>query len=107
MNKNNKIGIIGLGYVGLPLARLLATKYGVIGYDIDSKRIDELKKGVDTTLEVDAEVLKPVIVSDISGGTGLQFTNYLRDLEKCNVYIVTVPTPVNKKNKPTFCTSSL
>lgn len=100
MNKNNKIGIIGLGYVGLPLARLLATKYGVIGYDIDSKRIDELKKGVDTTLEVDAEVLKPVIVSDISGGTGLQFTNYLRDLEKCNVYIVTVPTPVNKKNKP-------
>ena len=52
MNKNNKIGIIGLGYVGLPLARLLATKYGVIGYDIDSKRIDELKKGVDKLLSI-------------------------------------------------------
>ncbi|CCG52642.1 UDP-N-acetyl-D-galactosamine dehydrogenase [Flavobacterium indicum GPTSA100-9 = DSM 17447] len=97
-----KIAIIGLGYVGLPLARLFATKYPVIGFDINKQRISELNQGIDLTLEVDQELLQSVLKTHNSTLT----TNYLycsdnlEDIADCNYYIVTVPTPVDKHNKP-------
>ncbi|MCH1500623.1 MAG: nucleotide sugar dehydrogenase, partial [Akkermansiaceae bacterium] len=98
--KKNKIAIIGLGYVGLPLARLFATKYPVVGFDIDSKRISELKSGTDSTLEVDHDTLKAVSLSKSSGSNGLYFTDCLNEIQNCNIYIITVPTPVDKNNHP-------
>ena len=98
--KKMKIGVIGLGYVGLPLARLFATKYSVIGFDINEKRIEELKSGHDSTLEVSDEVLNGVLLNEASDSNGLFCSSTLVDLEKCNVYIVTVPTPVDKNNRP-------
>ena len=109
-----KIGIIGLGYVGLPLARLFATKYMVIGFDINQRRIDELNSGTDSTLEVSEQVLKDVllvnnplkkatdsqVVSEGIERSGLFCSSDLDELENCNYYIVTVPTPVDKNNKP-------
>ena len=95
-----KIGIIGLGYVGLPLASLFATKYQVIGFDIDLNRIQELRSGLDATLEIDENVLREVLVNDITEKKGLFCSNTIHDLKNCNYYIVTVPTPVNKKNRP-------
>ena len=100
MKNNIKIGIIGLGYVGLPLARLLATKYSVIGYDINNVRVSELKKGVDSTLEIENEELKQVLVENPSEDIGLFCTTNISALENCNYYIVTVPTPVDKNNIP-------
>ncbi len=100
MKNNIKIGIIGLGYVGLPLARLLATKYSVIGYDINNVRVTELKKGVDSTLEIENEELKQVLVENPSEDIGLFCTTNISALENCNYYIVTVPTPVDKNNIP-------
>ncbi|MCR9183520.1 MAG: nucleotide sugar dehydrogenase [Flavobacteriaceae bacterium] len=116
----NKIAIIGLGYVGLPLARLFATKYPVVGYDINQKRIDELQKGHDSTLEVEDADLKavlrnrnpfhissrpdtePVEVSKSRSAkiTGLFCTNHLIDIQDANIYIITVPTPVDKHHRP-------
>ena len=64
--KKDKIAIIGLGYVGLPLARLFATKYSVVGFDINTNRISELMSGVDSTLEIDSETLKSVLISEDS-----------------------------------------
>ena len=98
--KKDKIAIIGLGYVGLPLARLFATKYSVIGFDINTNRILELMSGVDSTLEVDDETLQSVLVSDSSDSNGLFCTNELNKLKDCNYYIITVPTPVDKNNRP-------
>ena len=101
-----KIAIIGLGYVGLPLARLFATKYPVIGFDINEKRISELNNGIDITLEVEEELLKSVLVespvklSGVEASSGLYCSNQLTDIVDCNYYIVTVPTPVDKHNKP-------
>lgn len=95
-----KIGIIGLGYVGLPLARLLATKFPVVGFDINEKRIQELNSGVDVTLEIDNEVLNTVLKAENSDGIGLYNSNKLNDITNCNYYIVTVPTPVDKNNRP-------
>lgn len=95
-----KVGIIGLGYVGLPLARILATKHEVVGYDINETRIEELKKGNDATLEVAEELLKSVIQPYKNGKKGLFFSSSIGDLQSCNYYIVTVPTPVDKHNKP-------
>lgn len=96
-----KIAIIGLGYVGLPLARLFATKYLVYGFDINSKRIDELRKGIDLTLEVDEKTLKEVIISDVSDkDKGLYFTCDSSEIAAANIYVVTVPTPVDKYNNP-------
>lgn len=95
-----KIGIIGLGYVGLPLARLFATKYPVVGFDINSKRVSELKKGTDTTLEVSNADIQAVLLSETSQETGLFFTDTAADLKTCTYFIVTVPTPVDKKNRP-------
>ena len=98
--KKDKIAIIGLGYVGLPLARLFATKYSVVGFDIDSKRISELKSGIDSTLEIDNETLQSVLVNKNSERNGLFCTNQLFEIKDCNYYIVTVPTPIDKNKKP-------
>jgi UDP-N-acetyl-D-galactosamine dehydrogenase len=95
-----KIAIIGLGYVGLPLARLFATKYSVLGYDIKKERIAELQTGIDSTLELTSDVLKSVIVSDKNSEKGVYFTSNLEDISTCNYFIITVPTPVDKNNKP-------
>ena len=95
-----KIAIIGLGYVGLPLERLFATKYAVIGFDINEKRIQELNSGHDSTLEVEDAILQNVLVNNLSDSSGLYCTNELAVLGACNVYIVTVPTPVDKNNRP-------
>jgi UDP-N-acetyl-D-galactosamine dehydrogenase len=96
-----KIAVIGLGYVGLPLARLFATKYSVIGFDINNKRIEELRNGHDSTLEVHDSSLKAVLKSEIqSDQNGLFCSNNIADLKECNCFIVTVPTPVDKNNRP-------
>ncbi|MFT5248471.1 MAG: UDP-N-acetyl-D-galactosamine dehydrogenase [bacterium] len=98
--KKDKIAIIGLGYVGLPLARLFATKYSVVGFDINTDRISELMSGVDKTLEVDNEILQSVLVDQNSDSNGLFCTNQLDKIKDCNYYIITVPTPVDKNNRP-------
>ncbi|MGB3065743.1 nucleotide sugar dehydrogenase [Sphingobacterium thalpophilum] len=98
-----KIAVIGLGYVGLPLARLFATKFPVIGFDINQKRIDELRSGKDLTLEVEDEILQAALVSENpfkDNKTGLYCSNQLADIENANFYVVTVPTPVDKNNRP-------
>jgi UDP-N-acetyl-D-galactosamine dehydrogenase len=99
MNKD-KIAIIGLGYVGLPLARLFATKYPVVGFDINTDRIAELMSGMDSTLELDNETLQSVLVGKNSDSNGLFCTNQLDKIKECNYYIITVPTPVDKNNRP-------
>ena len=95
-----KIAIIGLGYVGLPLARLFATKYSVVGFDIKPERIAQLKLGKDVTLEVENNLLKSVLVDDISTEKGLFVTADVEDIQNCNYYIVTVPTSVDENNQP-------
>jgi UDP-N-acetyl-D-galactosamine dehydrogenase len=98
--ENCKIAVIGLGYVGLPLARLLATKYHVIGFDINLKRVDQLNNGHDATLEVEDALLSEVVKSDINMEIGLFCTTQTENIKSCNYYIITVPTPVNKYNLP-------
>jgi len=98
--KENKIAIIGLGYVGLPLARLFATKYNVVGYDINQERIENLKLGNDITLEIEPEILKAVLKKNKNETPGLWCSSDLSDIKDCNFYIITVPTPVDKNNKP-------
>lgn len=95
-----KIAIIGLGYVGLPLARLFATKYPVVGFDINENRITELNSGIDRTLEVEDSVLNKVLSKTPKMDKGLFCTNQLDHLADCNYYIVTVPTPVDSTNRP-------
>ncbi|WP_298305870.1 nucleotide sugar dehydrogenase [Flavobacterium sp.] len=95
-----KIGIIGLGYVGLPLARLFATKYPVVGFDINQNRVSELNKGNDFTLEVEKELLQSVLIEKPLSKVGLFCTTQLEDIKDCNYYIITVPTPVDKNNRP-------
>lgn len=124
----HQIAIIGLGYVGLPLARLFATKYPVVGFDINQQRIAELNAGNDFTLEVEEDLLKSVLVtvnpfvipslnkeetkvsdevyerssekSQTNAQRGLYCTHELSDIAEANIYIITVPTPVDKNNKP-------
>jgi len=104
--KNIKIAIIGLGYVGLPLARLFATKYPVVGFDINKARVAELITGTDSTLEVEPDILKSVLLSSSplakgdSRGIGLFCTTEISEIRDCNFYIVTVPTPVDRNNRP-------
>jgi UDP-N-acetyl-D-glucosamine/UDP-N-acetyl-D-galactosamine dehydrogenase len=98
--RKDKIAIIGLGYVGLPLARLFATKYSVIGFDINSNRVSELMTGNDSTLEIDNETLQSVLINEDSDSNGLFCTNQLAKIKDCNYYIITVPTPVDKNNRP-------
>ncbi|PZO28210.1 MAG: nucleotide sugar dehydrogenase [Flavobacteriaceae bacterium] len=95
-----KIAIIGLGYVGLPLARLFATKFPVIGFDINQTRIAELNSGQDLTLEVEEDILKAVLTPSIPVDKGLFCSANINDIANCNYYIVTVPTPVDKNNRP-------
>ncbi|WP_166966467.1 nucleotide sugar dehydrogenase [Yeosuana marina] len=95
-----KIAIIGLGYVGLPLARLFATKYDVVGFDINQTRVNELQAGKDVTLEVEEHILKPALKEKNSKGNGLWCTAMLEDIMDCNYYIITVPTPTDKNNRP-------
>ncbi|UWX61498.1 nucleotide sugar dehydrogenase [Chryseobacterium oranimense] len=104
MEKQYKIAVIGLGYVGLPLARLFATQYPVVGFDINQGRIEELNKGVDNTLEVENEILKAVLKEENPfnqpSENGLYCSADIRDIQDANIYIVTVPTPVDKHNRP-------
>ena len=95
-----KIGIIGLGYVGLPLARLFATKYSVVGFDVNQERIAELISGNDSTLEVDNTTLQEVLVVENMMKKGLFCSSDLESLKECDYYIITVPTPVDKNNRP-------
>lgn len=87
-----KLAVIGLGYVGLPLAVEFGRNRPVVGFDINQHRIDELKNGNDSTLETTCE--------ELSEATQLNFTTQLEDLRICNCYIVTVPTPIDKYNRP-------
>lgn len=103
MNKQYNIAVIGLGYVGLPLARLFATKYPVVGFDINERRITELRAGKDFTLEVEDDVLQAVTTEENPfgrGQNGLFCSNQLTDIQQANFYVVTVPTPVDKNNRP-------
>lgn len=95
-----KIAVIGLGYVGLPLARLFATKYDTVGFDVNVRRIEELRSGVDKTLELDAGLLQSVLKSENNSNPGLFVTEELNEIKDCNFYIVTVPTPVDQNNRP-------
>ena len=111
-----KIAVIGLGYVGLPLARLFATRYPVVGFDINKARVAELREGNDSTLEVDAEILKSVLVienpanddsetgyvetGEPGGRKGLFCTCDLDEIRPCNIFVITVPTPVDRNNRP-------
>ena len=95
-----KIAVIGLGYVGLPLARLFATKYSVVGFDINKSRINELNSGTDSTLEIEDDLLKSVLVKESTSENGLYCSANLDDIKDCNYYVVTVPTPVDKNNRP-------
>jgi len=110
----HKIAVIGLGYVGLPLARLFATKFSVVGFDINTKRVAELNAGHDDTLEVSDELLQSALVKQnpfsVAAGDatpsqsevkhGLYCSDQLEDIADANIYIITVPTPVDKNNRP-------
>ena len=92
--KNIKICVIGLGYVGLPLARLFSTKYPTIGYDMNKKRVDELNNGHDATLEVDDSLLQNAL------DNGFKCTTDINEIKESNFYVVAVPTPVDENNRP-------
>ena len=98
--EKSKIAIIGLGYVGLPLAVAFAKKYKVIGFDINSYRVSELNLGNDETLEIESELLNQVLDVDNVNSIGLHLTTEKKALSDCNIYIVTVPTPTDKHNRP-------
>ena len=89
-----KIAVIGLGYVGLPLARLFSTKYQTIGFDMNQKRVESLMGGHDTTLEVADVLLQSALDS------GFKCTSNLEDIRDCNFYVIAVPTPVDRNNRP-------
>lgn len=99
---NYKIAVVGLGYVGLPLARLFATRYPVVGFDINRKRVNELKEGHDETLEVSDELLQSVLIqiNPSKNETGLYCSCDIAEIEDANIYVITVPTPVDKNNRP-------
>lgn len=100
--ENIRIAVIGLGYVGLPLARLFASKYPVVGFDAKQSRVDELMSGHDSTLEVDDSVLQSVLINKVpsAGENGLYCSCSLDDIRDCNFYIVCVPTPVDRHHSP-------
>ncbi len=99
--QKQKIAIIGLGYVGLPLAVEFAKKFPVVGFDINTKRVGELREGTDRTLEVASPELQSVLVNS-TDDTGLFITDSVADLQASNIYIITVPTPTDELNKPIF-----
>ncbi len=89
---NLRIGIIGLGYVGLPLAVEFGKKYPTVGFDISKARVAELKGGTDSTLECSPE--------ELADATNLTYASELEDIRDCNFYVVTVPTPIGDSNRP-------
>ena len=95
MKEKIKIGVIGLGYVGLPLARLFSTKFPTIGFDMNQRRVDTLMTGHDDTLEVSDELLQDAIENH-----GFKCTTNIEDIRECNFYVVAVPTPVDENNRP-------
>lgn len=97
MTKEPKIAIIGLGYVGLPLAIEFSKKYPTVGYDISERRLSELRGGKDSTREADEAELREVLSSE---GNGLSISDDLSDIRDCNVFIITVPTPIDVSNRP-------
>jgi len=104
-DKPGFVAIIGLGYVGLPLARLFATKYTVVGFDINPARVNELMNGHDSTFEVEDDLLQHVLLKQVPQNQGpsikgLFCTTSLSDIADCKIYIVTVPTPIDKNNRP-------
>ena len=94
MNNTPKIAIIGLGYVGLPLAHAFSFKSPVVGIDINAERIEELRKGFDRTLELDTKQMRECL------NNGMRFSTEIADAEDCNIYIITVPTPIDENNEP-------
>ena len=98
MKENPTIAILGIGYVGLPLAVAFASKYKVIGFDINSQRIDQLQAGEDHTLEVSKEALQKVLQA--SGPSGFSLTDNPSKIAEAHVFIITVPTPINKNKQP-------
>ncbi|PAM92838.1 UDP-N-acetyl-D-galactosamine dehydrogenase, partial [Flavobacterium sp. IR1] len=98
--EESKIAIIGLGYVGLPLAVAFAEKYPVIGYDINPERVKQLLNGTDSTLEISEKYLKSVLKQNYSEKNGFYPTINKSELAQCNIFIVTVPTPTDKHNRP-------
>src|SRR5574344_1199209 len=92
--KDIKICVIGLGYVGLPLARLFSTKYQTLGFDLNQERVNVLMQGHDATLEVSDELLSSALEN------GFKCTSSIEDIRKCNFYVVAVPTPVDVNNRP-------
>jgi UDP-N-acetyl-D-glucosamine/UDP-N-acetyl-D-galactosamine dehydrogenase len=97
---NIKITIIGLGYVGLPLALEFSKKFSVVGFDINQNRINDLKNGIDFTLEANEEELKSLNKPQNDSNQGVFFSSSIEDLKDSNFYIVTVPTPIDRHNKP-------
>ena len=89
---NKKIAVVGLGYVGLPLAIEFSKVRNVVGFDINSSRVNELRQGRDSTLEIEPK--------SIANAANLHYSDNIADLEDCNVFIVTVPTPVDNNNQP-------
>lgn len=100
MSKPKRITIIGLGYVGLPLAVEFAKKYPTVGFDINKDRVNELQNAIDKTLEVESDDLKGVLSTTLSHKKGLFITSNINDISHSNIYIVTVPTPIDEFNKP-------
>jgi UDP-N-acetyl-D-galactosamine dehydrogenase len=90
--RNLRVGVIGLGYVGLPLAVEFGKHFDTVGCDINARRVDELRKGRDATLEVEPD--------ELAAATRLSFTTRLADLKRCRVFIVTVPTPIDEYKRP-------
>ena len=93
MRNNLIVGVIGLGYVGLPLAVAFAEKFKVIGYDTNKSRVQDLEGGTDKTLEIDNNLLHSI-------RSNISYTSSINDARDCNVYIVTVPTPIDESNRP-------
>lgn len=98
--KDKKIAIIGLGYVGLPLAIEFSKVFDVVGFDINKIRVEELSSGRDHTLEADIDAMCEAMENKKASGRGLSFSSELNDLLNCNIYIVTVPTPIDNFNNP-------
>lgn len=98
--EDKKIAVIGLGYVGLPLAVEFSKRYKVFGFDINQVRVEQLKLGKDKTLEISESELQIVLTQDCTKLTGLYCTGDLEKIRSCNIYIITVPTPVDKNNRP-------
>ena len=98
MENKIKISIIGLGYVGLPLAVLFAKKFKVVGYDINSNRIDELNNFIDSTNEIESSIIKEALKNE--NNCGLKVSSDKNEINNSDYYIITVPTPIDKNNKP-------